>query len=131
VAECCQKKSRELEKLNQQSRVLWVVLAVNAGMFVVELLSGLRSSSLSLAGDSLDMLGDAIAYGSSLYVINRGRKSLAKSALLRHDYVFICCNSIRKGNLSGVFKYNSRVSGYERGRYPGPQCQRVLSFTVS
>jgi len=91
VAEdCCQKKSSELEKLNQQqSQVLWVVLAVNAGMFVVELLWGIRSSSLSLTGDSLDMLGDAIAYGSSLYVINRGRKSLAKSALLKGMIMFL------------------------------------------
>lgn len=87
---CCQKKSSELEKLNQQqSQVLWSVLAVNAGMFVVELLSGIRSSSLSLTGDSLDMLGDAIAYGSSLYVINKGKKSLARSALLKGMIMFL------------------------------------------
>jgi len=91
VAEdCCQKKSSELAKLNQQqSRVLWAVLAVNAGMFVVEFLSGIRSASLSLTGDSLDMLGDAIAYASSLYVINKGRKSLAKSALLKGMIMFL------------------------------------------
>lgn len=87
---CCQKKSSELEKLNQQqSQVLWSVLAVNAGMFVVELLSGIRSSSLSLTGDSLDMLGDAIAYGSSLYVINKGKESLARSALLKGMIMFL------------------------------------------
>ncbi len=88
--DCCQKKSSELEKLNQQqSQVLWAVLAVNAGMFVVELLSGIRSASLSLTGDSLDMLGDAIAYGSSLYVINKGKKSLARSALLKGMIMFL------------------------------------------
>ncbi len=88
--DCCQKKSSELSKLNQQqSQVLWILLGVNAGMFVVELLSGIRSSSLSLTGDSLDMLGDAIAYSSSLYVINRGRKSQAKSALLKGAIMFL------------------------------------------
>lgn len=64
---CCSKKSSELEKMTKrQSKVLWTVLGVNAVMFVVELLSGIQSYSLSLTGDSLDMLGDAIAYGSSL-----------------------------------------------------------------
>jgi Co/Zn/Cd efflux system component len=58
----------------RQSKVLWIVLGVNAVMFVVELSSGIQSNSLSLTGDSLDMLGDAIAYGSSLYVIDRGEK---------------------------------------------------------
>ena len=75
MSDCCQKKSCELEKLvKRQSKVLWIVLGVNAVMFMVELSSGIQSNSLSLTGDSLDMLGDAIAYGSSLYVIDRGEK---------------------------------------------------------
>lgn len=75
---CCQKKSCELEKLTKrQSKVLWTVLGINAVMFGVELLSGIWSNSLALTGDSLDMLGDAIAYASSLnqqelFSLNRG-----------------------------------------------------------
>lgn len=87
---CCQKKSSELEKLNkQQSKVLWTVLSINAVMFGVELLSGIWSNSLALTGDSLDMLGDAIAYGSSLYVINRGSKAHAQSAILKGGIMFL------------------------------------------
>jgi len=87
--ECCQKKSLELVQLGQrQSRVLWAVSGINAVMFVVELVAGIRASSLSLTGDSLDMLGDTIAYGSSLYVINKGRKSQAASALLKGLIMF-------------------------------------------
>ncbi len=87
---CCQKKSCELEKMTKrQSKVLWTVLGVNAVMFVVELSSGIQSYSLALTGDSLDMLGDAIAYGSSLYVINRGRKAQAKSAMLKGFIMFL------------------------------------------
>lgn len=87
---CCQKKSAELERMSErQSRVLWTVLGINAVMFVVELLSGIRSYSLALTGDSLDMLGDAIAYGSSLYVIHKGRKAQAKSALLKGSIMFL------------------------------------------
>jgi cation diffusion facilitator family transporter len=81
---CCQKKSSALEKLSkQQSRVLWIVLGINGVMFGVEFFSGIWSNSLALTGDSLDMLGDAIAYGSSLYVINMGNKAHARSAMLK------------------------------------------------
>jgi Co/Zn/Cd efflux system component len=87
---CCQKKACELEKLRkQQSKVLWTVLLINSVMFVVELLAGIKSASLSLTGDSLDMLGDALVYGSSLYVINKGRKAQAKSALLKGAIMFL------------------------------------------
>jgi Co/Zn/Cd efflux system component len=88
--ECCQRKSHELEKLNKrQSKVLWTVLSINAVMFVVELSSGIHSYSLALTGDSLDMLGDAIAYGSSLYVIHKGRKAQAGSAMLKGIIMFL------------------------------------------
>lgn len=88
--ECCQRKSCELEKLNKrQSKVLWTVLGINAMMFVVELLSGIRSYSLALTGDSLDMLGDAIAYGSSLYVIHKSKKAQAGSAMLKGIIMFL------------------------------------------
>ncbi|MBD2103868.1 cation transporter [Leptolyngbya sp. FACHB-261] len=82
--ECCQAKARELEKLaERQGKTLRIVLAVNATMFLVELIAGISANSLSLIGDSLDMLGDAIVYVSSLYVLRAGMKSKAKSALLK------------------------------------------------
>ncbi|MBC7968702.1 MAG: cation transporter [Verrucomicrobia bacterium] len=87
---CCQKKSQALETLSKrQSKVLWTVLGINAVMFAVELTSGLWSHSLALTGDSLDMLGDAIAYASSLYVINMGSKAHAQSALLKGGIMFL------------------------------------------
>lgn len=47
--ECCQKKANELANMSKrQSKVLWTVLGVNAVMFVVEFLSGLRSNGLLL-----------------------------------------------------------------------------------
>lgn len=88
--DCCQDKAYELEKLRkQQSKVLWAVLFINAVMFIVEFGAGIRAASLSLTGDSLDMLGDALVYGSSLYVINRGRKAQAKSAFLKGSIMFL------------------------------------------
>jgi Co/Zn/Cd efflux system component len=56
----------------RQRRVLQVVLAINAAMFLVEFVAGLLAHSTALLADSVDMLGDAIVYGFSLYVVGRG-----------------------------------------------------------
>ena len=67
----------------RQRRVLQSVLVINAIMFVVEASAGWLASSSALLADSLDMLGDSIAYGFSLYVIGRGARWIAISALLK------------------------------------------------
>ncbi len=87
---CCQHKAKELEKLQQrQSKVLWIILIINAVMFVVEFSGGIKAASLSLTGDSLDMLGDALVYGCSLYVIKKGKKAQARSAMLKGSIMFL------------------------------------------
>ncbi|WP_319418851.1 cation transporter [Pleurocapsa sp. FMAR1] len=87
---CCQNKAKELEKLQQrQSKVLWIILVINAVMFVVEFSGGMKAASLSLTGDSLDMLGDALVYGCSLYVIQKGKKAQARSAMLKGGIMFL------------------------------------------
>jgi Co/Zn/Cd efflux system component len=63
--------------------VLRVVLGINAAMFLVEFLSGIRAHSTALLADSVDMLGDAIVYGFSLYVVSRGTVWQARAALLK------------------------------------------------
>ena len=87
---CCQYKAKELEKLQKrQSKVLWIILVINAVMFVVEFSGGIKAASLSLTGDSLDMLGDALVYGCSLYVITKGKKAQARSAILKGSIMFL------------------------------------------
>jgi len=68
---------------DDQRRVLRVVLAINVAMFFVELAAGLLAHSTALLADSADMLGDAIVYGFSLYVIGRGPAWQARAALLK------------------------------------------------
>ena len=87
---CCQHKAKELQQLQKrQSKVLWVILAINGVMFVVEFSGGIKAASLSLTGDSLDMLGDALVYGCSLYVIQKGKKAQARSAILKGSIMFV------------------------------------------
>jgi Co/Zn/Cd efflux system component len=67
----------------RQRRVLQTVLAINGAMFVVELVASLLAHSTALLADSVDMLGDAIVYGFSLYVVGRGPGWAARGALLK------------------------------------------------
>lgn len=84
MSSCCNDKSCEIEALRtRQSQTLKIVLGINALMFVVELIAGLLSGSVSLVSDSLDMLGDALVYGFSLYVVARGARMKAIAALLK------------------------------------------------
>jgi len=64
-------------------RVLWVVMAINASMFMVEATAGLTADSMALQADALDFLGDSLTYGLSLYVIGRAAKLRASVALLK------------------------------------------------
>lgn len=84
MANCCNDKACEIDALrSRQSATLKAVLAINAVMFVVELTAGLLGNSLSLVADSLDMLGDALVYGFSLYVVARGAEMKARAALFK------------------------------------------------
>ncbi|PYO01853.1 MAG: cation transporter [Candidatus Rokuibacteriota bacterium] len=78
--ECCDFRS---DIPQRQRRILRIVLWINAVMFVVEFVAGLASHSTALLADSVDMLGDAIVYGFSLYVIGRGIAWQARAALLK------------------------------------------------
>ncbi len=81
---CCQDKACELEALRgRQSKTLWIVLAINGGMFGLEITIGLLAGSTALLADSLDMLGDALVYGFSLYVVGRSSRWRAGAALMK------------------------------------------------
>lgn len=93
--DCCTDKTCAIDRLRErQSVTLRIVLWVNAAMFLVELVSGLLAGSVALLADSLDMLGDAVVYGFSLYVVRRGpvwkaRAAVAKAAVMGLFGVFV------------------------------------------
>ena len=84
VTRCCEEKTCEVAALRERhGTVLKTVLAINAAMFFVEILAGLFAQSTALLADALDMLGDALVYGFSLYVITRNARWKAGAALLK------------------------------------------------
>lgn len=64
-------------------RRLWLVIAINAIMFVVEVLAGAFAGSQALRADALDFLGDAATYALSLAVIGAPTRTRATAALLK------------------------------------------------
>lgn len=62
---------------------LWIALWVNAVMFVVELIGGLHSGSVSLLADAIDFAADAANYALSLTVLSMGLLWRARTALIK------------------------------------------------
>ena len=85
-AHCCNHEtpaSKEIDNLPRYRRVLWIALAVNAAMFLVELASSFGSGSLSLLADAIDFGGDALNYAVSLAVLASALAWRARAAMLK------------------------------------------------
>lgn len=65
-----------------EARVLWILLAINAAMFVVELGAGLWARSAGLIADAMDMFADAAVYGVALYAVGRAARHKLAAARL-------------------------------------------------
>ena len=65
-----------------ERKLLWAVLAINFGFFLVEMVSGLFAHSMGLVADSLDMLADAIVYGLSIWAVGSALSQKKKVATL-------------------------------------------------
>jgi len=88
MTSCCENKSCELTAMRQShSRVLWIVLAINATMFFAEGAAGLQAHSTSLLADALDMLGDSLVYGFSLFVLARSTQWQSVAALVKGGFM--------------------------------------------
>lgn len=64
-------------------RVLFIVIAINAFMFFVEMPMGFVGQSQALKADALDFLGDTLTYTISLIVIGKSVTTRARVALLK------------------------------------------------
>lgn len=87
---CCAGKGKELERLALQAgqrRVLQIVLAINAVMFILEFSAGIVAGSTALMADSVDMLGDALVYGLSIFAISRSERWKGGAALAKGIFI--------------------------------------------
>jgi Co/Zn/Cd efflux system component len=68
-ADCCASGCSSSSQSPRFRRALWIALAVNAAMFVVELAAGFSAGSVALLADAVDFFGDAANYATSLVVL--------------------------------------------------------------
>ena len=82
---CCESAcGSDLAKADPRwRRILWVALAVNALMFIVEMIAGATADSRALQADALDFLGDAANYAVSLAVVGSAIAWRARAALMK------------------------------------------------
>jgi Co/Zn/Cd efflux system component len=80
---CCQHDPARAQRDRTYRKVLWIALAINAGMFLFEIGAGLAAGSASLQADALDFLSDAANYAVSLFVVGRALQYRARASLLK------------------------------------------------
>ena len=83
MAGCCGHDAQFDGVSTDYKRRLWLVIAINAAMFVVEMTAGQAAQSQALKADALDFLGDALTYGLSLAVIGMAVRVRATAALFK------------------------------------------------
>ena len=85
-AHCCDHDTPKLDaivNLARYRKILWIALVVNAAMFLVEIVAGVQSGSLSLLADAVDFAGDAMNYAVSLAVLASALAWRARAAMLK------------------------------------------------
>lgn len=83
MAGCCGHDAKFDGVSADYKRRLWIVIALNAVMFAVEMTAGHMAKSQALQADALDFLGDALTYGISLAVIGASVRVRTTAALAK------------------------------------------------
>lgn len=82
-ADCCGTGATFEGMSADYKRRLWIVIAINASMFFVEMAAGALAGSRALQADALDFLGDSLTYGLSLAVIGASIRVRAWAAFAK------------------------------------------------
>jgi Co/Zn/Cd efflux system component len=82
---CCSQDtcSSTVATTGRYRTVLWIVLGINAAMFLVEIIAGVAAGSAALQADALDFFADASNYGISLFVLGMSLRWRAGAALVK------------------------------------------------
>lgn len=107
MAGCCGSEAKFEGMSADYKRRLWIVIALNASMFVIEMTAGQLARSQALQADALDFLGDALTYGISLAVIGasvqvRTAAALAKGLSLFAMGLFVFGSTLYRVFYAGV-----------------------------
>lgn len=115
---CCQTPGPDQTPHNDPRwrLILWIALAANAAMFLVEIAAGVAADSRALQADALDFLGDAATYAISLGVAGMALAWRAKAALFKAATMLAF----------GTWVIGYAVYGLAAGSDPEPQTMGVI-----
>ena len=83
-AHCCHEGTERFEGASPRyRRILWIVIALNALMFGIEVVAGTLAGSMALQADAMDFAADAATYGLTLYMIGKPDRWRAGAALIK------------------------------------------------
>ena len=108
------------DEKDERKLLLWV-FGINFSFFVIEIIAGLLSNSMSLVADSLDMFADALVFGISLFVVG---KALIKKKLVAKISGYLQLTLA----IAGIAEVTRRFLGFE----PTPDYKTMIivaSFT--
>ncbi|MFT5135353.1 MAG: Co/Zn/Cd efflux system component [Arenicella sp.] len=91
----------------QYKRVLLIVIAINALMFVVELSYGVVGQSQALKADALDFLGDSATYALSLWAIGRSIETRTNVAMIKGVSLLLMAVWVLASTIYYMFVVNS------------------------
>lgn len=97
---------------------LWLVIAINAVMFVVEMTAGHQANSRSLQADALDFLGDSLTYGISLAVLGASLNTRSNAALFKGATLL----------LMGIWVFGSTIWSIFYTQMPEAQTMGMIGF---
>ena len=106
---------RFIGKIKDYRKALHVVFTIHIMMFCVTFIAAIIAKSTSVLADSLDFIGDAVSYGISLFILNRG-------------VLFRACISIAKATTMitfGVPVMTYAVLRMNDGALPNPQIMTI------
>lgn len=107
MAGCCGHNANFDGVSDDYKRRMWIVIALNATMFFVEMTAGHLAKSQALQADALDFAGDALTYGISLAVIGasiqvRTNAALFKGITLLLMGLWVLCSTVYRVFYIGV-----------------------------
>lgn len=120
MACCSQHDDRNSPPGPRYRRVLWAALAINASLFLVEIVAGLAARSVSLQADALDFLADSANYAISLFVLGMALRIRAKAALIK---------GVSMGAF-GVWVLGSTVWHALNGTLPEAETMGIVGFAA-
>lgn len=118
AAACCNSSCSSTSGTNDPRwrKALWIALAVNAGMFAVEMYAGAAADSRALMADALDFFGDAANYAISLLVAGMALAVRARAAFFKGLTLVAL----------GVFVLGASLYAALAGTSPEPQSMGIV-----